>query len=234
MPDEPVVTPVTPPPAPAPTPPANDPTARNPDGSIKDLQATPTTDTKTSPATESKVEPKVEPPKDAPTYADFKAPDGFEIDKAALDKFTPLFKEMGLSQDQAQKLVDQYIETNQETAAAPYKAYEDMRAEWRKTAINDPALGDGRSDLKPEVKAVIGRAVDSLPPDVAKEFREAMILTGAGDHPAFVKAFYNLAERLGEGTLVRGGGPSALGQTDPKRPISAAAALFPNLPSSSR
>src|SRR5260221_14245942 len=109
-----------------------------------------------------------------------------------------------------------------------------MRKGWRDEVIKNRALGDGKVDLKPEVKAVIGRAVDALPAEVAKDFREAMILTGAGDNPAFVKAFYNLASMLGEGTLVKGGGPSPEGQSAPNAPKSAASVMFPNLPSSAR
>ncbi len=40
------------------------------------------------------------------TYADFVMPEGVELDSALLTEAAPLFKELGLTQDQAQKLVD--------------------------------------------------------------------------------------------------------------------------------
>ena len=225
----------------------NDTTARNQDGSLKDNQAPPTTD-KPATATDSKPDsltskastPAADKPTDKPTstgapeaYAEFKAPEGFEIDKEAIAAALPIFKELNITQEGAQKLVDFYAAQSKDAAEAPYKQWETLRNEWRDTVIKDPALGDGKGGLKPEVNAVIGRAIDALDPAVAKGFREALVLTGAGDNPAFVKAFYNLATMLGEGTLVRGGGPSPAGQTSPNAPRSAAAAMYPNLPSSS-
>ena len=57
-----------------------------------------------------------------------------------------------------------------------------------------------------------------------------MNFTGAGDHPAFLKAFHKLAQLVGEGTHVRGGNPSPHG--NPKsQPKSAAQIMYPNLPS---
>jgi hypothetical protein len=147
-------------------------------------------------------------------------------------KATAAFKEMGLSQAQAQTLIDLYADTSLKAADAPYKLYETLRNDWRDKIVKDPTLGDG-SGLRTEVKSTIGRAIDSLPSDLARDFREAMDLTGAGDNPAFVRAFYNLAQRIGEGTSVKGGAPSPFGQRNPSEaPKSAASALYPNLPSS--
>jgi len=39
-------------------------------------------------------------------YADFKVPEGMEVDKSLLNEALPVFKEMKLSQEEAQKLVD--------------------------------------------------------------------------------------------------------------------------------
>ena len=39
-------------------------------------------------------------------YEDFKLPEGMEVNTDLLDKATPVFKELNLTQDQAQKMVD--------------------------------------------------------------------------------------------------------------------------------
>jgi hypothetical protein len=231
------------------TPPlANAPEARTPTGEIVDQaapKATPETTTPTPTPSETKTEAKpadgktltsAATEKPAPSgapekYEAFKAPEGYEIDNDTLDKATPLFKDLGLSQDQAQKLVDLYADVSLKAAQAPFETYEKMRTDWRDAVVKDPAIGDG-TGLRTEVKTTLGRAIDSLPPDVAREFRAAMDLTGAGDNPAFIKAFYNFAQRIGEGTSVRGSNPSSFGQRAPgAAPKSAAAALYPNLPS---
>lgn len=233
MADEPSVTPSNE--IQTPEPMGNDPAARNPDGTLKDSLATP--ETKSEPKAEA--EPKVEDKKTeggAPeTYADFTAPEGYVIDEAALAKATPLFKELGLSQDQAQKLVDFYGEASREAAEEPFKQYESVRNGWRDEVIKDSTLGNGKDGLKPEVQARITKAIDSLPTDVASAFREAMTITGAGDNPAFIRAFNLLAEQVTEGSLVSGRGPSPHGQSasGQGRPTPAQA-LYPNLPTANR
>lgn len=167
-------------------------------------------------------------------YETFKVPEGQELDEKFASEAGTTFKELGLTQTQAQSLVDLYSKKALEIGEAPYKMYTDMRNGWRNEVVKNPALGDGTS-IKPEVKATIGRAIDSLgDAKLAADFKQAMDLTGAGDHPAFVKVFHKLSQMLGEGTSVSGKGPSPLGQRQPgAAPKSAAAALYPNLPTSS-
>jgi len=55
--------------------------------------------------------------------------------------------------------------------------------------------------------------------------------TGAGDNPAFIKAFYKLAQRVTEGSYVQGRGPAEVTAPGGRRP-SPAQAMYPNLPSS--
>ena len=206
--------------------------ARNADGSLKNTQEQPQ-QTQTEDKTQEKTEDKAQ--QGAPEkYADFKAPDGYELNSELVEKAVPIFKELGLSQDAAQKLVDFYADAATKAEEAPYEAYEAMRETWRKEVIADKDIGNGTDDLKPEVKATIAKAIDALPPTEAEAFRKAMSETGAGDNPAIVKAFYNFAKKLGEGTLVTGTGPSPGGQNRQGQPQSAAQALYPNLPSSSR
>jgi hypothetical protein len=209
--------------------------ARNPDGSLKDQQTPPTPEVEPKPDAEKKPEDEAEKKpaeaaKGPPEKYEFKAPEGYEIDPKFAEEASAVFKELGLTQDAAQKLVDMYSAKVTAAIETPFKAYEDLRADWRKEVVADKDIGNGKDDLKPEVKAAIGHAIDSLPN--AKEFREAMVLTGAGDNPAIVRAFASFASRLAEGKGVNGSGPSPLGQTSKATLPSAAQALFPNLPSS--
>lgn len=170
-------------------------------------------------------------PEGAPEkYEDFKLPEGYELDKASAEKATAAFKNMGLSQAQAQDLINLYAETSLEAEQAPYKAYADMREGWRNELKADPDIG---SKL-PQVKEAIGRAFNAInDPALEKSFREVMDLTGAGDHPAFAKMFYKLAEAYTEGRHVAGKGPSAASQKKPGQgEPTAAQALYPDLPSS--
>lgn len=237
------------------TPLPNDPASRAPDGTLKD-QATTTspppppagTSTLTdqtaalSPAELAAAEAKKAPKaadgdksllndKDAKVtgapekYEEFKVPEGFTLDPEIAKEAGELFKGLNLSQEGGQKLIDFYTAKTQEAAEAPYKAYTDMRKEWRDQVA--------ASDLGPklaEVKTTVSRALDSLgDPKLATEFREAMDLTGAGDHPAFIRVINKLAQMVTEGKPVAGQNPSPHGQGRQGAQPSPAQALYPNL-----
>ena len=168
-------------------------------------------------------------------YADFKAPDGYTIDPKTIEAATPIFKELGLSQEAAQKLVTFHTEQLLAAAKGPQDAYTATRTEWQSKVQADPELKAATSGGKTGLDAVkldIGRALNSIgDPTLVNEFKQAMDITGAGDHPAFVKAFWKLSQHLTEGTHVSGAGPSKHGQQAPDaKPKSIANAMYPNLP----
>ena len=186
---------------------------------MKDAQA-PTTPEAPKDGTEKSVE-KPAPPV-VPDKYEFK-----DADAAVVEKATPIFKELGLSQDAAQKLVDFY----NAQAAESTKLVNDMRAEWRTQMSALPEVASN-----PKATEDMGRAKATIfenDPKGLAAFNEAMDLTGAGDHPAIVKAFLRFASRVNEGTHVSGRGPSPEGQASPNRAVkpSAAQSLYPNLPS---
>jgi hypothetical protein len=162
----------------------------------------------------------------APESYSFKTdPANGDLDKEQLARATPLFKELDLDQAQAQKLVDFFTGFQKQQLDA-VKA---MREGWVAKINADPEMG-GKLE---QIKADIGRAYTHLPADVVKDFKAAMDLTGAGDHPAFVKAFWKFSQLIGEGTHVSGGGPTKEGQKSPNstsRPT-LASAMYPNLSS---
>src|SRR3546814_5726483 len=69
-------------------------------------------------------------PEGAPeAYEAFAVPDGMELDQAALDRFSPKFKELGLSQDKAQALVSLYAEHIQALGEGAGEAFDKAYAE---------------------------------------------------------------------------------------------------------
>ena len=233
MPDEQVT-----PPAPITTEqpiPGNDPAARTETGELRDNLSAKTPEQ--APSTEAKVEPevKVEPPKagEVPEKYDFKAPVGATLDPKLIEEASPIFKELGLDNAAAQKLVDFYAKTQ----AAAGDVMTEMRTGWRNEVVGDKDIGDGKDNLRPEVRANISKAFDAIgDAKVTSAFKEALDLTGAGDHPAVIRALNTLGKLLGEGTLVSGGKPSPAGQTNPaaKQGLTPAQRMFPNLPSSAQ
>lgn len=199
----------------------NTPEARTEDGTIKD-QSQPT------PTTETKADDK--PADKAPeTYTDFTMPEGRSLNKETLGEATTLFRELGLSQESAQKLIDFATKNQISTEDAGKAAYTAMREGWRTEVLKDTTLSTG-TDLKPEVKQSIGRAIDNLGPELGPQFRQILDTSGIGDNPIMVKAMYELSKFVTEGRPVVGGGPAKTGQQAPDaKPPSIASAMFPKL-----
>lgn len=232
----------------------NDEAARSQTGEIIDQTTqTPATKAEATPTPEPTPEPKleggtsspqdppkpIETPKTTDAYTEFKAPEGYKLDSKLIEEVTPIFKELGLTQDQAQKLVTLQAQQMIAAAKGPQTTYETMRNGWRAEVSADADIKaytlDGKTGLD-AVKIDIGRAMATLDPKLATDFKAAMDLTGAGDNPAFIKAIWRLSQGISEGKPVSGRNPSPHGQTDPTKPArpSAAQALFPSLPSAGR
>ena len=202
--------------------------ARTPSGEIID-QGNPPVPIEAKPDADAPTEPKPAAAGAPESYTDFSAPEGATLDKSAVDAATPIFKELGLTQDQAQKLVDLYPTLTENIVKANNDAYTAMREGWVSEIKADKEIG-GKLD---HVAAEIGKLKQRLPEPMRDAFNEAVNLTGAGDHPAVVKALYEFAKLINEGSHVAGGGPSPEGQNRngvSKRP-SLAGSLYPNLPS---
>jgi hypothetical protein len=170
-------------------------------------------------------------PEGAPEkYEPFKVAEGYTLVPEVAEKAQGLFKEMNLPQAQAQKLVDFYVEQMQSVEDKTFEEFDTLRAGWRNEIKADPKF--------PEMKANIGKALTAFEaadpkegPKVVAAFREAMNFTGAGDHPAFVRALAWMSTFVVEGGHVSGEKPSPQGQgsTGPK---TGPQALYPDLPSS--
>lgn len=165
-------------------------------------------------------------------YADFKLPDGVKLDDKTLGEATTLFKELGLPQEGAQKLVDFHTKALASAAQSPVDEYANMVKGWGEKTSADPDIGPRMK----EIKATIGKAYDALVAaagdkgpamrETVAEFKSIMDLTGVGNHLSFVKTFAALASAVVEGKHVAGSGPSSFGQGQQGGRPSAAEALY--------
>lgn len=158
-------------------------------------------------------------------YEEFKLPDGFALEEAALESATTLFKKHNLTQSAAQELVDFHVKATQEAFDAPFNLWKETQETWKNEVKNDPKLGHRLN----EVKTNFSRMLDGLgDPKLATEFREAMNYTGAGNNPAFIRLMDTLSQRMVEGGHVQAPKPTevkAPGQTGGP----SAHAVYPNL-----
>lgn len=194
-------TPPTPDPTPAPTP--------APTPSLINEPDPPTGDTAPKPA-------------GAPeAYTAFTLPEGVTLNEEVTGKANELFKNTGLSQEQAQSFVDFHAAELARVAKAASESGEaDFRAtveDWGKALKADPEVGPKLATVKQDLGKMYDVLINAVPEKanearaLVNEFKTTLDLTGIGNHPAFVKVFNRLAQMVIEPGHVSGKGPVARG-----------------------
>lgn len=133
-----------------------------------------------------------------PEKYEFKVPEGMKLDPLMAEGYTPLFKELGLTQDQAQKLIDKNFELGPKMLEAANKQVADEiakeTADWAKTARADKEYG-GANFEKNMVIANQALAAFATP-----ELRQVLVESGYANHPELVRLFWKIGQKLGEDT----------------------------------
>lgn len=202
-------------------------TADAPNEAAPVLTGTEAVETKTDAVeanTDSKAEAKPEgdktEPKDAkaevPETYEFKPPEGVTLDDVLITEFTPLAKELGLTQENAQKAVDFFAsKVLPRVEAQRAEAWGQTQADWAKAAQADKEVG---GDAFAANVAIANKAIDRFG---TPEFITALKETGAGNHPEFVRFCVRVGKAISEDTVstgAQGGGQR-----------SAADVLFPTM-----
>ena len=149
------------------------------------------------------------------TYADFAMPEGVEVDSALLEQALPLFKELGLTQEQAQTLVDfqaGQVQAGSEKAADDFNQ---MMTQWQTDARNDSEFGGDKFE---ENTAIARAAVDKFGTPALKEL---LVNHGVGNHPEMIRFMLNV------GKLTLEDVPGSLGGSPVMQGADAATVLYP-------
>ena len=161
---------------------------------------------------EGEGEPKPEgdtPAEGAPeAYADFKLPEGMPVDSDFLDTTKAVFKEAGLSQEKAQKLVDLVVERDKRVEKAQF----DQADAWAKEFMKSPTA---KEDL-----AYAAKAREFCTPGVREMLKDPRI----GNNPEILATFAKIGRMLSEDSMVEAG---ARGGATEK---SAAEVIFGDMP----
>ncbi len=128
----------------------------------------------------------------APEKYEFTPPEGQELDANALAVFEPIAKELGLSQEQAQKLVDIYPQIQQQQA----EAWSKQVADWGEQVKADKEIGGDKFN------ASVGAAQRALDQFGNPELREYLNASGLGNHPALVRFCAKVGKAMAEDTFV--------------------------------
>lgn len=222
----------------------NDPAARAPDGQILNQSTiTPTTPTLAStssptPPTKTTNEPDpaaAKPPEadttpKVPESYELKTSDGKPVDETLLASASPIFKELGLDNAAAQKLVDLYNTNMKSAVEASAKVIVDQANSWLAEVKAHPILGPNEDKVRTDLMRGLEAVCTPEEKAALIKFQDQTFLI---NNPAVLLPLWKLAQRAAPGTPVNGAGPSPHGQSrsgENSRP-SIAAALYPNLKS---
>lgn len=154
-----------------------------------------------------------------PEAYELTAPEGMTIDTDLLEEATPIFKEAGLSNDQANAILpvakSLMEKTQNATVQSMIDAGNQQRKAWLDEAKADAEIGGNKWDASLHSAA---KALDALGHPEGSPFRTALNETGFGNHPEFIRIFAGLGERIGEdGDFVRADAGAKVEETREQR-----------------
>lgn len=149
------------------------------------------------------------------SYEDFSIPEGMQLDSDLLEDAQVVFKEDGLSQEQAQKYVDIFSKGVAKLAAANAEKFESLKEEWAGQSKSDDEIGGDAFD---ENLGIAKQALDKFgTPELNKLLRDY----GMGNHPEVIR----MMVKVGKLTLEDNpGGGTPPGGEKPDR----ASTLYPD------
>lgn len=126
------------------------------------------------------------------TYADFAMPDGVTLDESTLAEATPIFKELRLNQEQAQKLIDVYAAQVQAGSQAQIDNFNQLMSDWRDKSKNDSEFGGDKFEENVKV------AQSAINKYGTPELKQLLEDHGVGNHPEVVRFMVRVGKTLKE------------------------------------
>lgn len=134
-------------------------------------------------------------PEGAPESYDFKAPEGKEFSPEVLGKFAEVAKELNLSQDAAQGMLDKMAPAFAERQA---NVIEQARNQWAESSKADKEFG---GDKLAENIGVAQKALDQFG---SAEFKTLLNESGLGNHPEVIRFMVRAGKAISEDRIVTG------------------------------
>lgn len=149
----------------------------------------------------------------APEKYEFTMPDGVQVDEALLGKATPLFKELDLSQENAQKVVSWYADVKKAEADNWNKEVNG----WKQAVMKE------HGPKTQETMTYVAKFIDKLGGPRGDAIRQLLDDTGLGNHPDLVYLFGQGGKAISEDTFVPGSN-----RNQPLSEEARARKMFPN------
>lgn len=146
-------------------------------------------------------------PQGPPEKYEITLPDGEAVDQAALQKFEPLLRKHGLSNEAASELATAMAEQQKEFPKQLDTAFREQLATWGTEVKQDKEIGGAH--FVQNMKA----AQRTLTVYGTKELRAALDSTGMGQHPELVRLFARVGKTLSEDTIEKATMPTGAQKT---------------------
>lgn len=155
----------------------------------------------TKPAAEGEPEKKVEPPAKpvVPEKYDLKLPDGSRLEAAHVEKIASYSKEHGLSNEQAQKLLERDNSLVADFFDGQKAQFEANKTAWLEESKTDKEIGGDSLGKNAELSK---RVLDRFG---TEKFKQLLDETGAGNHPEFIRVFTRIGRLMSEDQFVMPG-----------------------------
>lgn len=174
-------------------------------------QQTSTTETETP---EVKAAEAAAPPeKVVPEKYEFTKPEGTELDESSLGDFAAVAKELKLSQEEAQAVINKMAPAMQ---ARQLEAVQKVAADWANASATDKEFG---GDSLPANLATAQKALNAFG---TPELRQLLDGSRLGNHPEVIRFMVRAGKAISEDRMVTSGSGSAKAS-----PVSLADALYP-------
>lgn len=132
-------------------------------------------------------------PQGAPEKYEFKAPEGKNYDAETMETFSEIAKELNLSQEAAQKMLDKM---SPKMAERQLQQVEAIRNEWAQASHVDKEFG---GDKLNENLAIAKKALDSFG---TPELRALLNESGLGNNPEVIRFMFRAGKAISEETFV--------------------------------
>lgn len=139
------------------------------------------------------------PAKVVPEKYDLKPPEQSHLDAKDLERIAADAKARGLSQEEAQKLLERDNGILASYAERQKEQFAQTRTTWVEAIKTDKELGGDKLSKNMELAK---RALDRFG---SQSFKDALNETGLGDHPELVRVFYRIGKLMANDSTVLGG-----------------------------
>lgn len=134
----------------------------------------------------------------APEKYEFQAGEGVELDAEALKDFEPVARDLNLTNEQAQKLVDAYPKILAGVQQRQADAWQATTEQWAADVKADKEIGGEK------LTANLSAAQRALDQFGTPDLKEYLNTTGLGNHPDLVKTFVKIGKSMSEDGMVTG------------------------------